>query len=667
MDYEKHIADLIDSARIKLSNIKPSDWAEKNRSMTLVESTRQGKFSYQWTPYTREIVDCLSPDHPARIIAVMKGSGIGLTAGVIEPGIGWIIAESPSGIFHLTGHANLSEKAVQRIDLMIDSCGIRHLIRPTVQRARNMKTGDTNTTKEFAGGNYSAGSASNHKLLRQVHVQYGFVDDFDASKQSSKESGSTRKMIEQRFTAYYDKMKLCYSSTPELKQTSNIEPVYLLGDQRKYFIPCPCCGEQIVWEWSIPIEGNEKETGGITWKLDSNSKLISESVGYICQKCGKFFDDSKKVELNLAGEGKPTADPSEKGYHSYHLSSLYAPPGMYDWEHYVRQYLEANAPGQEQKEHLQKTFINLCLGLPFEPTGESVKANELQKNIRNYSVNIIPEKMSEDDGNGKIVMLTCACDLNGKEEDGRLDYETVAWSESGSSYSITHGSVGTFIPNESGKKNKVVREKWTYHHNKSNSIWPVFKEIIDAIYLTDTGRQMRVFITGIDTGWQELFAFTFIDKYDGIIGLKGDKEHKLVQYGVEVPNFKKAISKSNLYMLRVGQIKDDLAALIRLKWDSGNDDQQPSGFMNFPLPGDDGKYLYTNYFSHYEAETRIIDKDNNFIWKKKTTAATLQNHFWDVRVYNIAVKEILAAAVCQEHKIKSFTWRDYCNIVLGNL
>lgn len=664
-DYSDHLLDILEMGRHKLSTIKPSEWTEKHRSMDSSVSRYKGRFSYDITPYTREIVDCLSPEHPARIISVMKGAQIGFSTGVIEAGVGWIISQQPGNILFLTGHSDLAEEAVAKIDNMIDSCGIRNLIRPNVKRARGMKTGDTNDKKEFPGGSLVSGSAGNHKLLRQRSVMYGFIDDFDAAKSATKQSGSTRKMIEQRFASYADKMKLFYISTPELKQLSNIEPVYLLGDQRKYNIPCPCCGEFISLHWSVPID--DKEMAGITWRVNHHNQLQEDSVGYICQKCAGFFNDSRKHELNLAGTYYPTAIPATPGNFSFHISSLYAPPGMYDWQHYVRQYLEANPPEGKPNENLQKTFVNLCLGETFEAIGESPKANELQKNIRNYNIGLIPEKISERDGNGKIVLLTCACDLNGKLDDARLDYEVVAWSESGATYSIDHGSIGTFIPNESGKINKQEREHWSYEHHMPNNVWKELHKVINTIYETDTNRKMKIFISGIDTGYCEKEAFEFIDHSNFYcVGLKGDKENKYIPFGANIPNFIVGKSRSNLYLLQVNQMKDDLADLIKLKWDEGNDIIQPSGFMNFPIPSE-GKYLFKNYFSHYESEFRDIEsKDGEKIaarWKKRS--AISQNHHWDVRLYNMALVDILQAAVFKELKVKSGTWKDYCDIVLG--
>lgn len=59
---------------------------------------------------------------------------------------------------------------------------------------------------------------------------------------------------------------------------------------------------------------------------------------------------------------------------------------------------------------------------------------------------------------------------------------------------------------------------------------------------------------------------------------------------------------------------------MKLKWDSGNDEVQPNGFMNFPTPSN-GKYLFQNYFSHFESEVRKTDKEGNYIWEKKTATS----------------------------------------------
>lgn len=661
-----HLLSLIDAFSITRSDLLPSQWAEQHRYMGKNESQYDGYFSYLRTPYTREIIDRLSPQDPAKIIAVMKGGQVGCSKGVIENGIGYIIDQEPGNILYLTGHSDLSEESMNNIDAMIDGSGLRSLIRPSVLRARNARTGDTNKSKEFPGGSLVSGSATNHKLLRQRSVRYGFIDDFEAAPRATKQSGSTTRMIEQRFAAYYGKMKLFYISTPELAITSNIEPVYLKGDQRRYYVPCPCCGVFIPLLWSVDVPGS-KDKAGITWKLDDNQKLIKSSVGYICQECGGYFTDAHKYEMNLAGEWRPTAEAINDTYTSYHLSSLYAPPGMYDWAHYVEMYLEANPPGQPQREHEQKTFVNLALGDTYASESEAPRATQIMKNIRPYPLRIVPSKLSQKDGNGSIVLLTLAADLNGVVDDARLDYEIVAWSESGTPYSILHGSIGTFIPREGQKKVKADRERWTYEENKPNSVWPILEAILASDFTDESGKTYRIFVSGIDCGHYTTYAYSYLDRTNHyVLGLRGDKENKYLPYDRNVPIFKPGKERTGYFLLEVGRIKDILSDHMRLRWDEGNM-PQPAGFLNFPQPAE-GLYQFANFFEHFESEQRIIEVNSDgqgvaATWQKKNSA--VMNHMWDCRVYNMALKDITVYLLGKETKIRDFTWRDYVTMVVG--
>lgn len=663
---------MFEACRHKVSNIRPSEWAEKYRVMSSEVSPFPGPFRYDRTPYTREIVDTFMPDHPARVIGIQKGGQIGLSVGFIETAIGWIISENPGNILLLSGHAELAEEGMNtKIDQMIESCGLRPLIRPNVIKKKNARTGDTSKSKEFPGGSLVAGSASNHKLLMQRSIRYAFVDDFDAVPRASKSDGDTTTMIEQRLAAYYDKMKLAYISTPRLHATSNINPIFLKGDQRFFNVPCPCCGEQIVLLWSVDIEGTEgKEKGGIHWKTDNAGRLDRKSVGYVCQKCGDFFDESHKREILLAGEWIPTAIPVEPGYYSYHISNLYAPPGMYDWTHYVQKYLEACPPGQAVNESKLQAHVNLCEGLTFEPTSEAPKANDLQKNTRNYEVETVPEQLSIADGNGRIVLMTCAMDMNGTEDDARIDYEVVAWAESGSTYSVDHGSIGTFIPKENSLAKKVDRARMSYYHDASNSVWPEVTKLLTRKWRKDTGKELPIVISGIDCGYLDKFAYGYIDRANTlIVGLKGDKESKATLYGADKRTFKPARERSNLYLLEVNLLKDDLAKFMRLRWDDRVDNIQPDNFMNFPHPGG-GKYEFKNFYQHFEAEHKVVDKDpsgNNYAFRWKKKRSNVMNHQMDTRVYNMALRDILLFNISKENKElkgRILTWVEYVSMLI---
>lgn len=659
--YIQQLIDIVESDNTHISNIKPSEWVEAN---VIMEEPFPGLYKYSLTPYCREIIDCFAIDHPMLWIAIMKGAQIGISSGVLIPILLWSIANDPCRIYFMVGSPDLVEKATEKLDKGIDGAGLRNHIRAQVQRKRSQKSGDTNYKKEFGGGFVQIDHPNNHSNIRDVSLRKGLFDDFESVKNSSKQSGSTRKMLEQRFAAYEGRHKIAYVSTPEVKSTSNIEPAYLLGDQRKYLVPCPCCGEFIEWKWSIVVG---EITGGIYWELDDKGKPKPESIGYKCQKCGDVFNDKNKHELLNQGYWQPTAEPSKPGYYSYHISALYAPLGMFDWAHYVNDWLEANPSGQPRHESLYKTFVNVVLGETYEPAAESPKATIIMKNKRNYEIGIVPNKLSIKDGNGRIVLVTFACDLNGVIDDARIDWEVVGWSESGASYSVSHGSIGTFIPREGA--NKADRLHWTYEHNKQNSVWPELDKIMRYAWNDEAGLFYKANMPCIDMGHQSDLIEPYLDwtigRYPGnpAVGVRGHKEDKYKREGDNMSLFKVGLKRNDVYYLEVGLLKDILSNNMKLKWKEG-DGQQPPDFMNFPFSSN-GLYEYSNFFEHYESEHRGLVEDGKggslYRWIKNNS--TVQNHMFDVRVYNMAIREIIVKKLGKDLKEKEFTWADYVNYI----
>jgi len=666
MDHKKQLTDILRASRTYLSDLKPSEWAEKNRIMPQ-GSPFPGPYRYDRTPYFREIVDQLAKDCPARIIVFMKGAQIGASAGVIENGLGWIIDQSPANVVFLSGHTELAEDAMNtRIDEMIDTCGLRSLIRPNAMRKRNQRTGDTSKSKEFPNGSIRSGSASNHKLLRQYQYEIGFIDDVESAKGDSKESGATVDMIEQRFASNESKMKLYFISTPEVKQNSNIEPLYLQGDQRRWMMPCPCCSELIPFEWKHDVE--EGHLAGISWKLDAKNKLIEDSVGYVCQICAAFFKETEKMSMMTKGKWVATNVPDDLSYVSFHLSALYATAGMFGWTHYVKKFLQASPHGRDPIAKKMQSFTNLCLGQTWEEKTITTNAKTLLSNTRSYEVGTIPELVSIADGNGKIISLTMACDMGGTVDDGRIDWEIVAWSELGTPYSVDQGSIGTFVNKENTMKHKEDRTPWSYDLKSQRSVWAELTRIALNPIVKDSGGSMIPTIVGIDTGFFEKEAFDYIDSVRDFwcVGVKGKDVFKKIAIQGDKKEFKDGLSRSKLFILEVNRIKDRLAELMTLRWDPHNDDQQPIGFMNFPQPSG-GKYSYDRFYKHFESEHRVIENDASgiewkFTWKKKGTS--LQNHFWDVRIYNMALRDIIAHEMCKAFKLKDKSWADFVKVIL---
>ncbi len=105
---------------------------------------------------------------------------------------------------------------------------------------------------------------------------------------------------------------------------------------------------------------------------------------------------------------------------------------------------------------------------------------------------------------------------------------------------------------------------------------------------------------------------------------------------------------------------------MQLRWNE-NDPSQPSAFMNYPTP-ENGLYTYNNFFAHYESEHCVMEADKNMTgaasrWQKNSSASP--NHFWDVRVYNMAIKNILMDIFRKEMKEPKMTWKEFAFKITG--
>jgi phage terminase large subunit GpA-like protein len=654
MSLRDNLYSMIDLINTDRMNLSPSEWAEKYRRLTSDISTVTGPYRYDLTPYLRELVDTLSPYHPAKIVAIQKASQLGMTEGLLVNGILWMIANAPGNTLALSADDQLSKEMVEsRLDQGISSCGIQHLIGPNTIRKKNQRTGDTSSSKEYAGGRLFAGGLKGiNKLANQRSIKYGFFDDWDTADISDKREGNLFDIIQQRFKTASKTMKQYYISTPREKP-SNIEHVYLKGDQRKWNVPCPLCGSYIELIWYK--KNSSGDPVGVYFEKDKNDRLIEDSVCYICQECGGSFKEKYKYEINLNGKWIPTTEPSQYGFYSYRINSLPSPPHAFTWTDYARQWIDIFKDGITRNSKL-KPFKNQVLGETWEERTRTIKANKLMENRRSYDVGVVPNQQSKDDGNGRIVLLTFASDLNGTIDDARVDYDVWAHSESGSVYSIDQGSVGTYQP---GLK-PDGRDLMSYRPEATNNVWDyMWNEIINVNYPTDDNDQMRILAGGVDSGYMTQYAYQFVDSNPFILkALKGSDEDKYTKVTADLPLFKKGKERVNLFLLHSDKIKDNLAEMISLKWTEGN--TQPPGFLNFPR-GTTEKYT-KKYFEQFEAESRVLEtNDENeatgYKWKKKNNMS--QNHFFDTSYYNLAIRDIFVDMFLRELNIKNGTWADF--------
>jgi phage terminase large subunit GpA-like protein len=192
---------LVEACHIELSNLLPSEFAEKYLSLSqAVSPARHGRFSYNYTPYWREVVDFFSPTNQNHTGAVMKPSQIGGTQSVIIPAILWIIGQQGGTSMFLTGDEGLARKFVNsRLEQAINSAGLRNLIKVQEQRGNKSKSGDTELEKQFPNGILNCLGAQNlDRDMVMDTVQYLLADEVDRWKSTYKQGGDAFSLTESR-------------------------------------------------------------------------------------------------------------------------------------------------------------------------------------------------------------------------------------------------------------------------------------------------------------------------------------------------------------------------------------------------------------------------------------------------------------------------------------
>ena len=671
---KKNILDILKKS-FNFSAIKeePTVWVEKNVYLTSAESYYSGYFSYDISPYSKEIINNLSPSSDVEMMAIMKCAQSGFTAGVVVNFIAYTIAQNPCQIIFVSGNDQLVRDTVRdRLDPVLQNSGnIRDLLQPSSFKKANHRTGDTDIKKEFAGGGLTCLTYIPSKL-RQYSAKVVLADEFDDAPRTNKLEGSIRKLLEMRTSSFGSAKKLCYISTPTTKGVSNIEEVYEMGDKRHWNWECPSCKTYIPIMWKV--EREDGSFGGLKWETDNDNKLVTNSTHYECQKCKGKIEYKQKTKLNLTGKWIPTAEPLRPQFRSYKLNALTIPAGFDDWEQLASEFMLANPKEGVTDIGLMKAFVNTRLGELWEEKGRSPKSTDLMNNQRDYQIGIIPDTLIQEQGNGKIALISLACDLGGimdtqnNNEDVRLDWEIVAHTSNGQTYSINHGSIGSFKRIGDKTKNDILkeskREKRTYAHGVENTVWNELKEIIKTPIEGQSNTYYDIDITLIDVGHFTKYATHFINGMQDkrVLGIQGQGEDNFrsMDKNAQLIIHSRA-NKGLLYHIDVNAVKDIVSNNMGLK--EGTDSSQQAGFMNFPSPAN-GKYSPKNYFAHYESEHRVEDVKNGIAVGYKWVKKKESNHFWDIAIYNYIAREIFVADIkLYETKYKHLTWNLWCDLI----
>ena len=216
--------------------ITVSEWADRYRILSTRLAAEAGPYRTSRTSYLKEIMDALSPGHPARRVVFMKAAQVGAT----EAGnnwLGYIIHWAPAPVMAVWPTVDTAKKvSQQRIGPLIeDSPELAKLVAPAKQK----DSGNTVLAKSFPGGILVMTGANSAVGLRSMPARYLFLDEVDAYSGDVDGEGDPISLAANRTTSFGRSAKTFLISTPLIHGSSRIEREYEMTDQRRFHVPCP--------------------------------------------------------------------------------------------------------------------------------------------------------------------------------------------------------------------------------------------------------------------------------------------------------------------------------------------------------------------------------------------------------------------------------------------
>ena len=556
-----------------------SEWADKHRRLSSKASAEPGPWRTNRTPYLREPMDCLSSTSPIQRVVMMFAAQTGKT----EAGANWlgyVIDHAPGPMLLVQPTVEMAKRlSKQRLESLITETPV---LAEKIAPSRSRDSGNTMFAKDFPGGMMLLTGSNSATGLRSTPCRYIFCDEIDAFPSDVDGEGDPVSLAEKRATTFA-RRKILLTSTPTVKDFSRIEAEYERSDQRRFYVPCPCCSVMQWLKWpQLKWENNDPAT-----------------AAYECEVCHERFAEIHKPAMLRNGEWRATA-PSNGKTAGFQLSGLYSPLGWLSWADMVDDFLRAKADAP-----MLKSFVNTRLAETWEEDFASkVSADGLLERCEHYEAAMVPE--------GGLA-LTVGVDV----QDNRLAISVWAWGREEEGWLLDHQEI--------------------YGDPSRQELWKQLDEVVLREWPHAVGPAMRPDVVAIDSGGHftaEVYQYARERARQGVVAIKGQSQRGKPPIGkgskVDVNHQGRTLKRGAVvYLVGGDTVKTTLFG--RLKHN-----EQGAGFLHFHM-GTTGEY-----FEQLTAEKQVLRYNRGGFptreWVKKPSA---RNEALDCLVYAYAALNLM--------------------------
>lgn len=460
-------------------DMQPATWAEGNVIIPIGNAI-PGPISFDNAPYQRGILN--APKEPgARRVDMMLGAQLGKTT-ILQCITGFFIEHEPkSQIMSQPSEGDMLTFQETKLKPMLEA---NPSISRKMARPRGRQGVNNSRMISYIGGWLMFSWAGSPKTARGRSAPVTLADEVDGYDTTAE--GDFLELLAQRSATFGDQRLDIRSSTPVDLATSRIYRGWLAGDQRRYYVACPDCGEVQYFRWEQVIWDGRKSTSIEDADEDIDQEHKPETARYACGACGTLWNDGQRIaairNAESQGGGWVAAKPF-KGHASFHAPEMLSTFRLL--RDIVQSYLDKISMDDLQ------SFVNVSLGWPYE-SGERVDPDSLLARREVYAAQV---PMGG-------VYLSAGVDM----QIDRLEVEVVAWGFGEESWSID------------------VAVLWG--DPLGDEVWQDLEDLLASTYQHETGAMLPISSALVDTGGTNgmtAAAYAWLQKKTGrrIFGLKG--------------------------------------------------------------------------------------------------------------------------------------------------
>ncbi len=593
-----------------------SQWAASTRQVAAESgSPFPGPWSNDVAPYLVEVMDELSLSSPSRRVVLKKSHQVaGTEAGLNATGC--IIDRTPAPcLVVLPNDGEMKKFNRVKLQPMIDKTdSLREKVAGVKSRDERASTV---SFKPFRGGFLQVTSGNTSAGLKMISVRFVHLSEVSEYPLDVDQQGDPVALAEKRTTAYSGREKIFYESTPDLAGSCRISKLYEASDQRRFYVPCPHCGDfqALLWE---------------RLAKDDPAKAV-----YSCAGCGADVAHHHKRRMiargvwikTWPGEDRPPAviraeDVARHRARSsagrqpgFAVNALYSP--FLSWAAVVEDYLKAKDTPSRLKD-----FVRQMLGEPYEAQGEAPPHEKLLAARTSFAWRRVPKG---------ALFLTSGVDVQGN----RLEWDVYAWGVGLTGWHIDSGVIAG-DPTDAGP-------------------WRELGMLLDRTYEDQWGKPWRIDLMGVDSGFLSNQVYRFARRLAAtgrVLALDGRDGWRLPPIGT--PSTKdidfegKKIGAVQLWPVGTYDLKSELyGALTKLV--EGPDKVTgawPIGVLHFTDAGPADEEFFRQLTAEYLRD--LVDRSGSAtrIWVKD---GSRRNERHDIAVYARALARHLSDALTPEH------------------